>query len=353
MSKAAVTALTGLAKEAFVYHLMEVKTLSNMSFDDIAEKIGVCNAYAGQLFYTQAQLKPETAIKLKAAMPGLTEQDIEQMKIAPMRSWDDNLVKEPNVYRTIEACQHFGDSIKQIINEKFGDGIMSAIDFYVSVENVIGAFGEQRVMIKFNGKYLPYISQLEEIREKKTLPGATDAFMDVVIDTRCPEASRVPKWEGELPVYEVPATAKALTGKAKDDFVSHLHLIKAKAHVSFDAIAKHLGTTNIYAAQLINNQAQLKPDHATKLKELIPDLTDAMIRVMVLPPMRSWDAQIMKEPNVYRTVEACQHFGQSIKHIINEKFGDGIMSAIDFFYTVDKVLPFCQASPIPAVVPTK
>ena len=57
---------------------------------------------------------------------------------APTRSWDDNLVKEPNVYRTIEACQHFGESIKMVINEKFGDGIMSAIDFYVSVDKVLG-----------------------------------------------------------------------------------------------------------------------------------------------------------------------------------------------------------------------
>merc|ERR1712083_1132776 len=96
------------------------------------------------------------------------------------------------------------------------------------------------------------------------------------------------------------------------------------------------GVTNLYAAQLFNNQAQLKPEHAPKLQEIIPGLSADMVEIMSLPPMRAWDDQLMKEPNVYRTVEACQHFGQSIKHCINEKFGDGIMSAIDFYFSVDR-----------------
>jgi hypothetical protein len=42
---------------------------------------------------------------------------------------------------------------------QFGDGIMSAIDFFVTVDKVKGAAGEQRVVITFNGKYLPYAVQ--------------------------------------------------------------------------------------------------------------------------------------------------------------------------------------------------
>jgi Cyanate lyase C-terminal domain len=42
---------------------------------------------------------------------------------------------------------------------QFGDGIMSAIDFYVDVAKVKGAAGEERVVITFNGKYLPYAVQ--------------------------------------------------------------------------------------------------------------------------------------------------------------------------------------------------
>jgi len=45
------------------------------------------------------------------------------------------------------------------MNEKFGDGIMSAIDFYLTVGKTIGKQGEERVVITFNGKFLKHIEQ--------------------------------------------------------------------------------------------------------------------------------------------------------------------------------------------------
>jgi hypothetical protein len=42
--------------------------------------------------------------------------------------------------------------IKEVINEKFGDGIMSAIDLYVKVDKVKGGHGEDRVLISLNGE---------------------------------------------------------------------------------------------------------------------------------------------------------------------------------------------------------
>ncbi|GJW39486.1 cyanate hydratase [Tanacetum coccineum] len=55
-----------------------------------------------------------------------------------------------------EAVMHFGESIKEIINEEFGDGIMSAIDFFCSVDKVKGVDGKDRVVLTFDGKYLPH-----------------------------------------------------------------------------------------------------------------------------------------------------------------------------------------------------
>ncbi|XP_038898385.1 cyanate hydratase-like isoform X2 [Benincasa hispida] len=49
-----------------------------------------------------------------------------------------------------EAVMHFGKSIKEIINEEFSDGIMSAIDFYCSVDKVKGVDGKDRVVITFD-----------------------------------------------------------------------------------------------------------------------------------------------------------------------------------------------------------
>jgi cyanate lyase len=102
----------------------------------------------------------ETAIKLQEALPNASKQDIEAMKTSfPMRAFDEAILKEPNVYRTYEAITHYGEAIKSIINEQCGDGIMSAIDFYCDVGTTTGKHGEKRVVITFNGKFLPHIEQ--------------------------------------------------------------------------------------------------------------------------------------------------------------------------------------------------
>ena len=61
------------------------------------------------------------------------------------------------MYRLNEAVMHYGEGVKAIVNEEFGDGIMSAIDMYVRVEKVVGMAGEERVVITFNGKFLPHV----------------------------------------------------------------------------------------------------------------------------------------------------------------------------------------------------
>lgn len=50
-------------------------------------------------------------------------------------------------------------AIKALLNEKFGDGIMSAIDMYCTVDKVKGKHGEDRVVITMNGKFLPHVEQ--------------------------------------------------------------------------------------------------------------------------------------------------------------------------------------------------
>jgi cyanate lyase len=85
-----------------------------------------------------------------------------QMKKAPMRSFNPAILQEPLIYRLNEAMQHYGESIKLITNEKKGDGIMSAIDFYVDLQIVKGVQGEDRIVLTLNGKFLPHIEQLAE-----------------------------------------------------------------------------------------------------------------------------------------------------------------------------------------------
>ncbi|XP_040987696.1 cyanate hydratase [Juglans microcarpa x Juglans regia] len=150
------------SKVSIANRLLAVKRNSGKSYSQVAVETGLTNVYVAQLLRRQAQLKPETAPKLKAALPELTDDLLQEMMRPPMRSYDPNLIQEPTIYRLNEAVMHFGESIKEIINEEFGDGIMSAIDFFCSVEKVKGVDGKDRVVLTFDGKYLPHSEQKSE-----------------------------------------------------------------------------------------------------------------------------------------------------------------------------------------------
>ena len=66
---------------------------------------------------------------------------------------DGRLTDDP--YRFYEALHVYGPAIKELIHEKFGDGIMSAITFSVDVEKKPHPGGD-RVVVTFDGKFLPY-----------------------------------------------------------------------------------------------------------------------------------------------------------------------------------------------------
>ncbi|EER94096.1 hypothetical protein BDA96_01G237400 [Sorghum bicolor] len=149
-------------RAAVVRRLMEVKEESGKTFSEIAAETGLTNVYVAQLLRRQAHLKADTVPALRAALPTLTDELVQLMMQPPFRSYNPDIVQEPAIYRLNEAVMHFGESIKEIINEEFGDGIMSAIDFYCSVDKVQGADGKDRVVVTFDGKYLPYTEQKSE-----------------------------------------------------------------------------------------------------------------------------------------------------------------------------------------------
>jgi cyanate lyase len=151
--------MAGEAKSALVARLLEAKKDSGMTYTEIAKKTGLTNAYVAQLFRRQAHLKPDTAKVLKSAVPSLSDDLIAAMQEIPLRSYDPTIVQDPTIYRLHEAVVHYGESIKDIINEEFGDGIMSAIGYYCNVEKVKGKEGEERVVIIMNGKFLPHVEQ--------------------------------------------------------------------------------------------------------------------------------------------------------------------------------------------------
>ena len=87
---------------------------------------------------------------------GLNEDEVALLQQAPYRgSLPTAIPTDPLIYRFYEITQVFGTTLKALIEEAFGDGIMSAIDFELSVDRVSDPKGD-RIKVTFNGKFLPY-----------------------------------------------------------------------------------------------------------------------------------------------------------------------------------------------------
>lgn len=90
---------TSKRKAKIVGRLQTIKQNSGKTHNQIAEETGLTNVYVAQLLKRQAQLKPETAAKLRTALPDLPEELLDEMMKAPLRSYDPNLIQDPTVYR--------------------------------------------------------------------------------------------------------------------------------------------------------------------------------------------------------------------------------------------------------------
>ena len=146
-------------KNEIVERLLAAKVASGKTNTELGKELNLSNVYVGQLFRRQAELKPGTVSKLKSLVPGLDDKLLAEMQKPPLRSYDADIIQEPNTYRLVEVCYHYGETILEIIQEEFGDGIMSAIDYVITVDKVKGSKGEDRVKITCNGKYLAHIEQ--------------------------------------------------------------------------------------------------------------------------------------------------------------------------------------------------
>lgn len=88
--------------------------------------------------------------------------------------------------------------------------------------------------------------------------------------------------------------------ESKAVVTSRLLAVKRKSGKSFSQIAEETGLTNVYVAQLLRRQAQLKADTVPKLRAALPQLSDELIQEMMRPPLRSYDSNLIQEPSVYR-----------------------------------------------------
>ncbi|KAG8631720.1 hypothetical protein KVT40_000860 [Elsinoe batatas] len=136
--------------------LFEAKAKKNLSFETIGNEIGRNEVAVASLFYGQSKASPEDVEKLSKLL------EIDHALLSKqLAGWPDRghalemPPKEPLIYRLYEIVQNYGPAFKAVMNEKFGDGIMSAISFSTKVEKETDDKGEW-CKITLRGKWLPY-----------------------------------------------------------------------------------------------------------------------------------------------------------------------------------------------------
>ncbi|OAL44557.1 cyanate hydratase [Pyrenochaeta sp. DS3sAY3a] len=136
--------------------LFEAKKQKNLTFEAIAKHVGREEVAIAALFYGQAMASPEDIKKLSELLDIPTETLESQLSGFPDRGRTlDMPPKDPLIYRLYEIIQNYGYAYKAVLNEKFGDGIMSAISFSTKVEKETDEKGDW-VKITWRGKWLPY-----------------------------------------------------------------------------------------------------------------------------------------------------------------------------------------------------
>lgn len=135
--------------------LLAAKKAQGITFEDLEKAVGRDETWIASVIYRQASADMDEANKIVTTL-GLPESMAEPLTIAPLKgSLEPQIPTDPLIYRFYEIMQVYGMPIKAVIHEKFGDGIMSAIDFSVEVEKVEDPKGD-RVQIVMCGKFLPY-----------------------------------------------------------------------------------------------------------------------------------------------------------------------------------------------------
>ena len=135
--------------------ILHAKRTKGLSFNELADRVGCHPVFLAAACYRQASLTPEQAVKLLGAL-GLAEDRVPELTGFAMKGGLMPTVPvDPLVYRLYEIMQVYGLPLKEVIQEMFGDGIMSAIDFTMHVEKEADLKGD-RVKITMSGKFLPY-----------------------------------------------------------------------------------------------------------------------------------------------------------------------------------------------------
>src|SRR4051794_10441228 len=135
--------------------IADAKREKGLTFSELAEGMGADRVRLTAALLGQHPLEREQAERVGSLL-GLPGEAVALLQEIPMRGRFETLPPtDPTIYRLYEVLQVYGETIKALIHEDFGDGIMSAISFNLAVERGEAEDGP-RVRIVLDGKFLPY-----------------------------------------------------------------------------------------------------------------------------------------------------------------------------------------------------
>jgi cyanate lyase len=135
--------------------ILVAKQQKGVSFEEIARAVGRHKVWTTSALLGQATMSKEESERAVELL-GLSPDVAEALQQIPVKgSLGETVPVDPLIYRFHEITQVYGTTIKALIHEMFGDGIMSAIDFTMDIERVPDPHGD-RVKVTYNGKFLPY-----------------------------------------------------------------------------------------------------------------------------------------------------------------------------------------------------
>lgn len=135
--------------------ILSAKRKKGLSFKNIAKKVGQSKEWTTAALMGQMTLDAKQAATLGKLL-GLPAEAVEILQEVPYKgSLTTPIPTDPLIYRFYELINVYGTTIKALIHEEFGDGIMSAIDFSMDIQRQPDPKGD-RVNIVMSGKFLPY-----------------------------------------------------------------------------------------------------------------------------------------------------------------------------------------------------
>jgi cyanate lyase len=145
-----------MTKEDVTAMILSAKKQAGLTWEEIAEKIGMSPVWTHSAAMGMNAFPPEKAAMMVKAM-GLPQEAESVLAESPTKIWQQAVPTDPCIYRFYEIVGVYGPTLKALIQEEFGDGIMSAIDFDMSITRVANPKGD-RVKVEMSGKFLGYNS---------------------------------------------------------------------------------------------------------------------------------------------------------------------------------------------------